>query len=163
MDTHLDITERDRLTWVQRPLELFTDVAMMGLLGFLVYHQQTNSGFYTEQFSQLAMFCLYGPILLSLAAPAIRAWTGHRNPARPFEIATHLFLALGSLWLLMNFPFNFAHLADTLPAGLHFALAWVTDDIGRILLLLQVIIGPIAALLTGLRYFAFRHTLTHAY
>ena len=148
--------DQDRLTIVQRMVEVITIFPMIGLFGFFVYHQQVNSGFFTEKFGTLEALCLYVPILLGLFAPAVRAWTGHRNPARPFEIVTSLIMAFGSLVLLIVFPFSFAHLADTLPEGLRFILAWVTDDIGKIPLILQVIVGPITALVAAWRYFSYR-------
>jgi hypothetical protein len=137
-------------------MELLLVGAMLLLGGYLVIHQVTNTGLFTAKFGSLEMLCLYGPILLALVAPMVRALTGHRNPARPFEIATNLFLAIGSLWLLIAFPFSFAHLADALPGGLRFVLAWFTDDVGKVALVLQVIIGPISALLTARKYLSIR-------
>jgi hypothetical protein len=102
------------------------------------------------------MLCLYGPLLLGVTAPAVRAVTGYRNPGRPFEVLTSLFLLLGSLWLLTVFPFNFAHLADALPGPIHFILAWMTNDIGRLLMVLQIIISPITALFTTGKYLSVR-------
>ncbi len=156
MNTSVEKSDHEMLTVPQRIGELWGSAAILGLFGFLLYHQQTQSGFFTEKFGVLEMFCLFVPLLLGLAAPIVRAWTGQRNPARPYEIATSLLLALGSLWLLIVFPFSFAHLADTLSAGLHFALAWVTDDIGKILLILQIIISPASAFVTAWRYVSHR-------
>jgi hypothetical protein len=156
MSTVMKETEKELLTPAQRWLEASTVVAMLLLLAFLVYHQQANTGFFTARFGAAEMFCLYGPILLALIAPAIRAVTGRRNPARPFDAATSLSLALGSLWLLIVFPFDFSHLADALPGALRFVLAWVTNAIGRIPLILQVIIGPISAISTTWKYFSTR-------
>lgn len=160
----MNTQDRDAISVSQRVPELFVVAAMIGLMGFLVYHQQVNSGFFTEKFGVMEMICLYVPILIGLTAPAVRAWTGSRNAARPYEITTSLSLALGSLWLLISFPFSFAHLADTLPEGIRFILAWVTDDIGKIPLILQVIIGPITALLAGWRYMSHRRqAFSHTY
>ena len=103
------------------------------------------------------MLCLYGPILLSLAAPLARAFNGRRNAGRPFEAVTDLCLALAAIWLLMVFPFNFSHLADPLPAAIRFFLAWVTNDIGRVIFILQVIVGLMAAIVTTVIYLSVRH------
>lgn len=160
----MNTDDRDVIRFSQRVPELFVAAAMIGLLGFLVYHQQSNSGFFTEKFGGLEMIALYAPILISLTPPVVRALTGRRNTARPFDIATNLSLALGSLWLLIVFPFSFVHLADTLPEGLRFILAWVTDDVGRIPLILQIVIGPVTALLVGWRYLSYRRqTFSHSY
>jgi hypothetical protein len=111
-----------------------------------------NTGFFTEKFGGLEMLCLYGPLLFGISAPAIRALTGQRNPARPFEAAASLFLSLGSLGLLTVFPLDYTHLADALPRGLRFLLAWVTDDIARVVLVIQIIIGPFVALIAIWKY-----------
>ena len=141
-------------------VEVAIVVALLGLFGFLAYHQAANTGFFTEKFGSLEMLCLYGPLLLATIAPIIRAVNGRRYPARPYEAIASLSLALGSLWLLSVFPFNFAHLADALPTGLHFLLAWVTDGMGRTLLILQIIIAPISALLATWRYLTIRERET---
>lgn len=155
--------DKETLSSAQRVAEVIFVVMLLLLFGFFLDHQTANTGFFTEKFGTLEMICLYGPLLFGVSAPAIRAWTGQRNPARPFEAATSLLLALGSLWLLIVFPLNYGHLADVLPAALRFVLAWVTDDIARIVLLLQVVIGPITALLAMWRYLSFRHQESESY
>jgi hypothetical protein len=149
-------TDKDVLATGQRLGELLSIVAMMLVFAFFAYHQVAHTGFFTAKFGALEMFCLYGPILVSLAAPGVRAVNGCRNPARPLEVVHFLFLGIAALWLLMVFPFNFSHLADALPGTLHFALSWITNDIGKVLLILQVIIGPISAFLTTWNYLSFR-------
>lgn len=134
------------LSAIQRLSELLIICAMLFLFAFFAAHQWLNTGFFTQDFGRLEMLALYAPIIIALVAPAIRAFTGRRNPARLFEVATNLALATGSLWLLIVFPLDYTHLADVLPEGLRFLLSWVTDDMGKFVLLLQVIIGPIASI-----------------
>src|SRR5215471_388754 len=112
MKTVVKPTEKEILTIPQRWGEGVTIVVMLLLLSFFAYHQAANTGFFTAKFGVIEMFFLYGPILLSLVAPGSRALNGHRNPARPLEAATNMFLAIAALWLLTVFPFNYAHLAD---------------------------------------------------
>jgi hypothetical protein len=52
-------------------------------------------------------------------------------------------MVMAALWLLRVFPFDFTHLADVLSVNLRFSLAWVSDEIGRIVLLLQVSAGTL--------------------
>jgi hypothetical protein len=144
--------DKENLSSLERVAEVIIILAMLLLLSFFWYHQSARTGFFTAAFGGLEMLALYGPLALGISAPAIRAWTGQRNPARPFEALTSLALSLGSMWLLIVFPLNYAHLADALPSGMRFVLAWVTDDIARVILLLQVLVGPITALLTMWRY-----------
>ena len=152
MNEVVEKTEKEILSPAQRWLEVTLVIAMLLLLGFLAYHQWANTGFFTAGFGSLEMFCLYGPIIFGVSAPVVRALTGRRNPARPFDAATSLFLAAGSLWLVIAFPFNFSHLADALPGVIRFVLSWITDGIGKALLILQVILGPISAIPTIWKY-----------
>lgn len=156
MTAFSDRSDKDVLSFGQRTGEIITVFLMLCLFAFLAYHQWANTGFYTEKFGALEMICLYVPIFVALSAPLIRAAVGQRNPARPFEAAGSLFLAVGSLVLLTVFPFNYAHLADALPEGLRFILAWVTNDIAKVVLLVQVIFGSLAALVTMWKYFSVR-------
>lgn len=149
-------TENEILTPSQRWCGLATVVAMLVLLGFFAAHQLANTGFFTAQFGSLEMLALYGPILISFAAPIARAISGRHNPARPFEAAMNFALAIGSLWLAIVFPFNFAHLTDVLPGAIRFVLSWINNDIGRLVLILQVIIGLIVAPLTIITFFSIR-------
>ncbi len=88
MKTVVEKNDKEVLTTSQRWVELISVFAMLLLFGFFAYHQVANTGFFTDKFGVLEMFCLYGPILVSLAAPIARALNGRRNPARPFEVAT---------------------------------------------------------------------------
>ena len=101
MSTIIESAERDILSPLQRWLEAAIVVAMLLLFGFLAYHQWANTGFFTSKFGALEMVCLYSPLFLGMAAPLIRFWTGNRQPARPFEAADSLLLALGSLWAVI--------------------------------------------------------------
>lgn len=161
MNTIGQKTDKDLLTLPQRWAELCTVLVMLLLMGFFVYHQVAQTGFFTASFGAWEMVCLYGPLLCSCVAPTVRAVAGQRSPARPFEAATNLFLAISASWLLMVFPFNFAHLADALPGALHFVLAWVNNDLGRIVLILQIIVCPIVALVTLWIYLS-RHRRAHS-
>jgi len=156
MKTVEEQSKKQVLTPAQRGGEVISLVVMLLVFGFFADHQVAHTGFYTAKFETMEMVCFYGPILLSLAAPVVRAATGHRNPARPFEIVTNVFLALAAVYLLLVFPFNFAHLADALPAAFRFVLAWITDGIGRAVLILQVIVGTIWAVVTTVIYLSVR-------
>ena len=75
------------------------------------------------------------------------------DPGRLWDAAAKLCLAAGSLWLLMRFPFDYTHLTDVLPVSMRFPFVWVTDGIARIILLLQVITGPLGAIKETWDYF----------
>lgn len=145
MSTPNSKVNREVLTPVQRLGELLVIVVQIILFGFFWLHQSMRTGFMTAGFGALAAICLYGPIVVSLAPPAVRALTGRRNPARPLEAAANLSLALGTLFLLITFPLDFSHLGDVFSPSLRSMLSWITDDLGRIVMILQVIFMPISA------------------
>ena len=144
------------LTPTQRGAGLLIVVGMLLLFGFLMLHQSTNTGFFTDKFGLLEKFCLYVPIFVSLIAPIARAVNGRQNPSRPFDAATSLALAIGSFWLWLVFPFDFVHLGDFLPNLLHVVTALITNNIGKIILMLQWIAGPFTAVITMWKYFSNR-------
>lgn len=130
---------------LERSVELLALIPMVFLFVFFAYHQLTNTGFFTTSFGPLEMVCFYGPILTSVAAPLVRASSGNRTLARPFEISSNLFLAFSSLYLLTVFPFDFYHFGDLFPGPFHFVFSFFTNGIGMLFLILQVIGGAIGA------------------
>lgn len=142
-------TDREFLTPSQRFGELVAMFVMCLFIAYFVYHQVAETGFFTTAFGPPAMFFFYGPLLLALLAPMTRAVVGRRNPARPLEVITDVFLAIAAAWLLIIFPFDFTRLADALPSGIRFLLGWVNNDIGRVVLVIQMIVCPIVALVTA--------------
>ncbi len=140
------------MTPARRWSGLYTVGLMILLLVFFVYHQTKQTGFFTSNFGLPEMVALYLPIGISMAAPLVRAIQGRNETALLVDAVSDVCLAIGSLWLWISFPFDFAHLADVFPAGLQFAFAWLNNGIGRIILLLQVIIGAISALSSIVNY-----------
>jgi hypothetical protein len=150
------MNDKETLTVSQRWTGLLIIAGMLVLFGYLLLHQIEHTGFFTSKFGMWERLALYGPIFISLIAPIVRAVTGQQNSGRPFEAMTNLSLAIGSFWLWIIFPFDFVHLADTLPEALRFVIAWMSNDIGKILLMLQWIVMPVTALFTILKYLSVR-------
>jgi hypothetical protein len=145
--------DRDIVSTPQRVVDPLVSILAMALLfSFFAFHQLAQTGFFTPKFGPFEMVCFYGPIILSPAASVIRAVSGHRNTGRPVEVLVNLFVASAALWLLAVFPFDFSHFADALPAAIRFMFAWVNNDIGKIVLILQVIIGSIVACATAITF-----------
>ena len=143
----------DTLNWVQRAGELLVVVSVVLMAGFFILHQSRDTGFFTARFGTLEKILLYSPILFRISFSLTKAVIGHYTPARPFEAATGLLLGVAAVWFLIVFPFDFGHLADVLPRGLRFAVAWVSNEIGKIVLVLQVIAGPIITISALRAYF----------
>jgi hypothetical protein len=163
MDTDKAKKDPEDLSLGQRFGEIIAAVMLLLVFAFLLYHQLADTGFYTGEFRRLEKVCLYGPLLFSLIAPITRFIKGRRNPARPWEALGDLFLALGSLRLLTVFPFDYTHLADALPGPLEFILSWVTDDIARVVFILQIIGASISAIAIMGKYLFVRYQNTANY
>lgn len=144
---------KEYLSIGQRVGEVIGIAAMLVVIAFFINHLRLDTGFFTSAFGPLEMLCLFVPLVLSLTGPIARVVTGRRNPARPFDIATNALLALGSLWLLIVFPFDFTRLADALPSNLQFLLGWVTDWMGKVVLILQVVVGAAMVAITMRLYY----------
>jgi len=136
-------------------LELVSVAIVLLILGFYLYNQLANTGFFTSKFGGWETFAFYGSIILSLLPPLARSFIGRRNPVRPLEAFYNIFFALASLGLLIVFPFNFAHFANALPGGIRFLLSWVTNDIAWAVLLLAFVGGLISASYNIIRYLSF--------
>ena len=141
----------------QRRGELVGVAAILLVFAFFAYHLFANTGFFTSNFGGFEMALLYGSILFSALAPLMRALTGRRNPARPVEAAGNILFEVSQIWLLILFPFNFSHLSAALPSQLGFLVSWITNDIGRILLVLGIIGMPVFASVNISRYLSIRH------
>ncbi|PWB51376.1 MAG: hypothetical protein C3F13_13085 [Anaerolineales bacterium] len=138
--------DSDQLSPGQRRAGLYSAFLMLVLLAFFLYQQWANTGFFTTEFQWPEMLALYVPILLSMAAPIQRYITGRRSSAILLEAIADFSLAIGSLVLWIVFPFDFSHLADPLPANVQFLVSWINNNIARIILLLQVIIGALSGI-----------------
>lgn len=121
-------------------------VIVIGLVALFFYaHQTEETGFFTSSFGATEAFLLYGAILIGNAGPIARLLTGRRNKSRPAEIIASVFWVVALTWFLMVvFPFDFAHFADVVPDFLAFLVSWITNDIARVLLAIGMIGGLIS-------------------
>src|SRR5579862_1771353 len=108
------------LTLGQRFGEIVSVFIIFLILGFYLYHQFANTGFFTGNFVGWVVFVFYGSFALSVLPALLRAVIGRRNPVRPFEAAFDLLLASGFIYLLAVFPFNFSHFSFALPEAIRF-------------------------------------------
>jgi len=142
-------SRKDYLTLPQRFGELTSVIFILLLLAFYAYNQIENTGFFTSKFGGWEMLALYGSISLSLLPPLMRAKIARRNSVRPLEAFCNLFFAFSILYLLLVFPFNFAHFPDALPAFVRFMFWWLTNDVARILIFLGFL-GALASFITNI-------------
>ena len=151
--------KKDRMRLSERGGEI---IAMMiiGLIALFFYtHQTQATGFFTSSFGLAEASLFYGSLLAGIVGPLVRLTTGRRNTARPSEMLASLFWIASSVWLLTVFPFNFAHFGDVLPSMLKFLVNWITNDIGRLVLVLGVIGGLVSVALNAVLYGSVRSLL----
>ena len=135
------------------PGQRFGEVIALAVLAVIIDYfwqlWQMEAGFFTAAFGPWEQFWFFGPMVVSLAAPLVRLLVGRRNPARPFEIATDVLMVIGAVWLLRVFPFDFSHIGGALPGSLPTLFAWVPKWLGRWVLVLQLVGGTIAVVVTA--------------
>lgn len=128
----------------------------MLILGFYLFHQFANTGFFTSQFVGWAAFVFWGSFALSLLPAILRAIIGRRNPIRPFEAAFDILLAGAFIYLLVVFPFNFGHFSYALPDDIRFMFAWIGNDIAKVGLVLATLGFVVSAIVNAVKYLTYR-------
>lgn len=151
--------QRDHIKLSERGGELVGVAAIVLVTLFFYAHQAWSTGFFTSSFGPAEAFFLYGSILTGTAGPLARFATGRRNASRPPELAASVLWIAGSAWLLVVFPFNFAHFADVMPDFLRFLLSWITNDIAWLLFLLGTLGGVVFVLAYAILYLRVRRLL----
>ena len=137
-------------------------IAVFSLLmvWFFVNHQTQATGFFTAEFGMLAQVLFYGYWAVWLTTASLEGILGLRLYSRLFDVfGGIIFLLISTIALLIIFPFDFQYLADVLPESLRFLLAWVSDDIARIVmvsgaigLLFATVYSPIAYKFINLKH-----------
>ncbi len=118
-------------------------VIVIGFIALFFYaHETEATGFFTSSFGGIEALLLYGAILIGMAGPVARFLTGRRNKSRPPELIASVFWIVASAWFVMVvFPFNFAHFADVMPDFLRVLVSWITNDIARVLIAIGMVGG----------------------
>lgn len=108
------------------------------ITAFFAAHQAWSTGFFTSDFDLLGIVLFYSALGLGLTYPlgvpvALNSHFG-RKIEIAYDISTALFWTITAAWLLFVFPLNFSQLNAVVPGPLKFLLAWITNDVGRVLL-----------------------------
>ena len=121
-------------------------IVVNGLFGFyLIAHQTGSTGFFTPKFSTFEMIMLYG-IFIYWIITSVLILIGQKHPSRDLDSYGGLFFATFAIgWLIVVFPFDFAHFANALPVFLRFIVQWISNEIALVLLILLFIIHLIFA------------------
>ena len=128
-------------------------VVSLFIVAFFVTHKVQSTGFFTAAFDTLEMILLYGLLILGIISAGLEGVFGRRLLSRLFDAFGGLILgAVCTVWLLVVFPFEFAHFADVLPDSLRFLLKWISNDVARVVMWLGIIVYLGAAIYVPFAY-----------
>ena len=120
---------------------------------YLAAHQMWSTGFFTAAFGTAEMVMLYGSWVAWIITSGLEGVLGKRFLSRLFDtFGGIIFIVVATVWLVVVFPFNFAHFADVLPGFLRFLVQWISNDIARVLMVLYAIAMGIAAVYAPIGY-----------
>jgi hypothetical protein len=125
----------------ERGFGIFLVVINILMILYFTAHQIRSTGFFTESFSSLEMFFLYGYSVFWIISAGLEGVLGQRLLSRLFDVfGGVLFAGICIIWLLVIYPFEFTYFADILPNSLKFLLQWISNDIARIIMVLGIIV-----------------------
>ena len=117
---------------------------------YFVAHQMGATVFFTISFGILEMIMLYGSLIYWIFTCIVLVF-GLKNLSRNIDsFGGLIFVVVGTAWLLVVFPFDFAYFADVLPDFLRFLVQWISNDIARVLMVLIIIVHLLLAVYSGI-------------
>ena len=156
--------EREARKDILKPSDRFGQllgiVCFLVLIAFVAIHQTRPTGFFTNDSGNTTAGAIYIMIVVGLVPLLMRLVLGRKNQARPFEAVGNLVFLVGSLYLLVKFPFNFSHFADPLPASLGFLLDWVSATLAKWILGIGVVCSCFTPVYTFILYRAVKNALS---
>lgn len=152
--------KKDVMPMSERWGQIVPVAGILIVLLFLIIHQTASTGLFTAQFGTTEAFLFYAPIITFLLSLMAKIVIGRKNAVRPFDAFTLAFLAVATIWLYIVFPFDFSHLADVLPTSLRFILRWISNDIARTVMILQILGSLFFGGYTALLYVAVKRELS---
>ena len=116
-------------------------IIVLGVLAgsFFVAHQARSTGLFSAAFGAPEMLALYGTLGYWILTAALIVM-GRKQASRDLDLVGLFLAAFAVGWLLVVFPFDVAHLADPLPGFARALVAWITNDVARVLLALGFVV-----------------------
>lgn len=99
--------KKDFLSFSERVGDTVGALVILLCLVFWVAHQTSSSGFFTSKFGPVESFWFYVPTVFGLVTTVAKVVVGRKNVLRPFETLERGLGAVGGVWLLVVFPFDF--------------------------------------------------------
>jgi len=103
-------------------------------IAFFAVHLSSQTGFFTTAFGAVSAFMFFVPAAWGIIPSAIRFVTGKKSPARIPDIFGTILVLVAIIYFLVNFQFDFTHLADPLPDSLKWIIQWISASFVQLLM-----------------------------
>jgi hypothetical protein len=137
-------------------------IGVIVALAFALYFTalyNLKTGFFTPQFTTVDAVLFFGIAYLGVIPGLAKVVLHSKNAGRPLEVVVQVLILIAALLFLANFPFDFTHLPDALPASLQPIVSWITNDTARLFLTLMAIVTIFTIPWTTLQYLGVRKVL----
>ena len=120
---------------------------------YILTLKRQDSQFFTSSFNKMDAVALYSFWLVWIITAGLEGILGLRWWSRLFDsFGAILVAALACLWLLIKFPFDFSFFAQLLPANWQWLLSWISNTVGRIVLVISFLFHLVAAVYSPFAY-----------
>ena len=151
--------KKDALSSSERAGQAMAVLGSLLVLSFFVANQTMSTGLFTSKFGPAEALLFYAPALIGIVASASRGATGRKNTVRPLDTSELGLIIPALIWLFAVFPFDFSHLGDLLPNFLRFLVAWISNDVAKLLMGIGIVATPIGTIYTAALYLFVRREL----
>ena len=131
---------------------IFFIVFSLGLWYLIILRRQ-GSPFYTSKFSRMDAAVMVSFWLVWIITAGLEGVLGLRWWSRLFDsFGAILVAALAGLWLFIRFPFDFSYFPQLLPVNMHWLLAWITNGVARVIIMISFLFHLFAAVYSPFAY-----------
>jgi hypothetical protein len=126
-------------------------IAFSVLFGlYMVIHQASSTGFFTETFGTWEMILLYGFSVYWFTTSALIVLRFKKASRYLDSFGGLIFVTFGIAWLFVVFPFEFTYFTDASPSFLRFPVQWISDGVARVIMVLAFIAHLGFAIVAGI-------------
>jgi len=117
---------------------------------YLVIHQTSSTGFFTEKFDTWEAILLYGFSIYWITTSTLIVLRFKKASRYLDSFGGLIFVTFGIAWLFVVFPFDFTYFAEASPSFLRFSVQWISDGIARAIMVLAFIAHLGFAIVAGI-------------
>ena len=150
---------RDILPNAERFGQLVGIVFIFIFVFYFQSHLSIGTGFFRSNFGALEAIIFFGIMIFGVLPAILKFIFGRKNKVRPLEFVNNVLVVIAGIYFLSTWPFDFSHIADVLPADIQFIIAWLSDPLMQILMMIGIPILSIVSIIEMLTYFGVRRIL----